>query len=223
MNVIEYPDQDMLAIDVANSLAGDLKTHLVSHDTASLAVAGGTTPAPIFDDLCAADVDWSRIRVMATDERWVASNSERSNARMISERLLVDRAAAARFLAFHVPNQDPEDVIADVEAMIAPELPISVLLLGMGADMHTASLFPGVLGLEKALEPSATPLAILRPDSQPEARISLSARVLDAAISKHLVIFGDEKRKALEKALLLPPEQAPIQAVLSETTVHWAP
>lgn len=223
MNFIEYPDQDMLAIDVANRLAGDLKTHLLSHDTASLAVAGGTTPAPIFDDLCAADVDWSRIRVMATDERWVASNSERSNARMIGKRLLVDRAAAARFLPFHVPDRAPEDVIAEVEAMIAPELPISVLLLGMGADMHTASLFPGVLGLAKALDPSATTLAILRPDSQPESRISLSARVLDAAISKHLVIYGDDKRKALEKALLLPPEQAPIQAVLSETTVHWAP
>lgn len=223
MNVIEYPDRDMLAIDVANRLAGDLKTHLLSHDTASFAVAGGTTPAPIFDDLCAADVDWSRIRVMATDERWVASSSERSNARMISERLLVDRAAAARFLPFHVPDRDPEDVIAEVEAMIAPELPISVLLLGMGADMHTASLFPGVQGLTEALDPSATTLAILRPDSQPEARISLSARVLDAAISKHLVIYGDNKRKALEMSLLLPPEQAPIQAVLSETSVHWAP
>ena len=223
MNVIEYPDRDMLAIDVANRLAGDLKTHLLSHDTASFAVAGGTTPAPIFDDLCAADVDWSRIRVMATDERWVGSSSERSNARMISERLLVDRAAAARFLPFHVPDRDPEDVIAEVEAMIAPELPISVLLLGMGADMHTASLFPGVQGLTEALDPSATTLAILRPDSQPEARISLSARVLDAAISKHLVIYGDNKRKALEMSLLLPPEQAPIQAVLSETSVHWAP
>lgn len=223
MNIIEYPDRDMLAIDVANRLAGDLKTQLLSHETASFAVAGGSTPAPIFDDLCAADVDWSRIRVMATDERWVASNSERSNARMIRERLLVNRAAEARFLPFHVPDHDPEDVIAEVEAMIAPELPISVLLLGMGPDMHTASLFPGVQGLRAALEPSAPTLAILRPDSQPEARISLSARVLDAAISKHLVIYGDDKRKALENARLLPPEEAPIQAVLTDMAVHWAP
>ncbi|MVO14469.1 6-phosphogluconolactonase [Parasedimentitalea huanghaiensis] len=223
MNTIEYPDRDMLAIDVANRLAGDLETHLLNHESASLAVAGGTTPAPIFDDLCAADLDWSRVRVLATDERWVSETSERSNARMISERLLVNRAAAAHFLPFHVPDQVPEDVIAEVEAIIAPELPISVLLLGMGSDMHTASLFPGVPGLEAALEASAPVLAILRPDSQPEARISLSARVLDAAISKHLVIYGDDKRKALEQAMLLPPEKAPIQAVLSETTVHWAP
>ena len=223
MKTIEYSDRDMLAIDVANRLAGDLKTHLLSHDGASLAVAGGTTPAPIFDNLCAADLDWSRVRVLATDERWVPRNSERSNARMIADRLLVNRAAAARFLPFHVPDHVPEDVIGEVEMMILPDLPISVLLLGMGADMHTASLFPGVPGLEAALKLTAPTLVILHPDSQPEARISLSARVLDAAISKHLVIYGDDKRKALELAMSLPPEKAPIQAVLSEIIVHWAP
>ena len=160
---------------------------------------------------------------MATDERWVPADSERSNARMIRERLLVDRAAAARFLPFHVPARAPEDVLAEVESMIEPELPLSVVLLGMGEDMHTASLFPGVDGLEAALAPNAPILAVMRPDSQPEPRISLSARVLDAAISKHLVIYGDAKREALERAKSLPPEEAPIQAVLSEMTVHWAP
>ncbi|WIY24848.1 6-phosphogluconolactonase [Parasedimentitalea psychrophila] len=223
MNIIEYADRDMLAIDVANQIAEDLNTHLLSHETASVAVAGGTTPAPIFDDLCAADLAWSRIRVMATDERWVDSNSDRSNARMIRERLLVNRAAAAKFVPFYVQNQDPEDAIGGIEASISSDLPISVLLLGMGEDMHTASLFPGVQGLRAALEPTAPALAILRPDSQPEARISLSARVLDAAISKHLVIYGAEKRKALQRALLLPAEEAPIGAVLTAMTVHWAP
>jgi 6-phosphogluconolactonase len=223
MNIIEYPDRDMLAIDVANQMAGDLNTHLLNHDTASVAVAGGTTPAPIFDDLCAADLDWSRIRVMATDERWVDSNSERSNARMIRERLLVDRASSAQFIPFHAPNREPEDAIGDIEASISSDLPISVLLLGMGEDMHTASLFPGVQGLRQALEPSAPALVVMRPESQPEARVSLSARVLDAAIAKHLVIYGKDKRSALERALLLPPEEAPIQAVLTATTVHWAP
>jgi len=223
MNVLEYPDREMLAMDVANQLSGDLKTHLLSHDTASFAVAGGSTPAPIFDGLCAADLDWSRVRVMATDERWVASNNERSNARMIRNSLLVNRAAAARFLPFYVPDLNPEEAVSQVETLVAPELPISVLLLGMGADMHTASLFPGVPGLELALASTAPTLAILRPDSQPDPRISLSARVLDAAISKHLVIFGDDKKKAFERALSLPPQEAPIQAVMSEITVHWAP
>ncbi|AHD09637.1 6-phosphogluconolactonase [Phaeobacter gallaeciensis] len=223
MNIIEYADRDMLAIDVANQLAGDLKTHLLHHDSASFAVAGGTTPAPIFDDLCAADIDWARVRLMATDERWVPVDSDRSNARMIRERLLVNRAAAATFLPFHVPARAPEDVLAEVESQVQPELPLSVVLLGMGEDMHTASLFPGVDGLTEALAADAPVLAVMRPDSQPEPRVSLSARVLDAAIAKHLVIYGDAKREALEIAKSLPPEDAPIQAVLSEMTVHWAP
>lgn len=223
MKISEYPDRDMLAIDVASAIAGDLEMHLLHHDTAALAVAGGTSPAPIFDDLCAANLDWSRVHVMATDERWVPMESERSNTRLIRERLLTDRAAAAHFLPFHVPAREPEEVLAEVESQISPKLPLSVVLLGMGEDMHTASLFPGVAGLQQALAADAPILAVLRPDSQPEPRISLSAPVLDGALSKHLVIYGEAKKKALDKALSLPPEQAPIQAVLSEMTVHWAP
>ncbi|WP_293574282.1 6-phosphogluconolactonase [Phaeobacter sp.] len=223
MNISEYADRDMLAIDVANQLAGDLKTHLLHHDRASFAVAGGTTPAPIFDDLCAADIEWDRVQVMATDERWVAPDHDRSNARMIRDRLLVERASAATFLPFYRAGQAPENALAELAAEVDADLPLSVVLLGMGDDMHTASLFPGVAGLDAALASDAPLLAVMRPDSQPEPRISLTARVLDAAIAKHLVIFGDRKREALERALTLPPEEAPIQAVLSEMTVHWAP
>lgn len=223
MKFNEYPDQDMLAIEVANEIAGDLKTHLLHHDAASFAVAGGTSPGLIFDDLCAADIEWDRVHVLATDERWVPQDHARSNAAMIRKRLLQNRASAAQFLPFHVPEREPEEVLAELESRVVPELPLSVLLLGMGEDMHTASLFPGAAGIEEVLAADAPPLAVMRPDSQPEARISLTARVLDGAIAKHLVIFGDAKRKALEKAMTLPPEEAPIQAVLSETSVHWAP
>jgi 6-phosphogluconolactonase len=223
MNFIDYPDRDLLAVDVASAIAGDLEMHLLHHDTASIALAGGTSPAPIFDDLCASDLAWNRVLVMATDERWVPMESERSNARLILERLLTDRASAAQFLPFHIPAREPEQVLAEVEAQIAPNLPLSVVLLGMGEDMHTASLFPGVPGLEQALATDAPILSVLRPSSQPETRVSLSAPVLNGALCKHLVIYGDAKKRALDKAMSLPPEQAPIQAVLTETTVHWAP
>lgn len=223
MKFIEYPDTDLLAVDVASAIAGDLEMHLLHHDTASLALAGGTSPAPIFDDLCASDLAWDRVHVMATDERWVPMESPRSNARLIRERLLTDRAAAAHFLPFHIPAREPEAVLAEIETQIAPNLPLSVLLLGMGEDMHTASLFPGVEGLEQALAADAPLLSVLRPDSQPEARVSLSGPVLNGALSKHLVIYGEAKKRALDKALSLPPELAPIQSVLTEITVHWAP
>lgn len=222
MNVVEYPDREMLAIDLANRLAGELEAHLLSHDSASLAVPGGTTPGPIFDGLCAADLDWDRVRVFPTDERWVPQDHPRSNGRLICERLVTDRASSARFLPLYCAGEDPEETLAEIEAMLLPELPISVLLLGMGTDMHVASLFPGVDGLEAALDPDAPVLAVLRPDAVPEPRVSLTARVLDGALSKHLVIYGDEKRAALERAMTLPPEEAPVQAVLKGATVHWA-
>ncbi|WP_372573896.1 6-phosphogluconolactonase [Ruegeria jejuensis] len=222
MNLREYADRDMLAIDVANMLAGELETALLHHDTVSLAVPGGTTPGPIFDVLCAADLEWDRVHVLPTDERCVPADSDRSNARLITERLLVNRAAKAQFLPLYKPADDPSDVLSDLEAGLAPELPLSVLVLGMGSDMHTASLFPGMPGLAAALEGHAPALAIAQPETQPETRITLTGPVLNGALSKHLVIFGQEKRDVLDRAMSLPPEEAPIAAVLDGITVHWA-
>jgi 6-phosphogluconolactonase len=222
LKLIEYADREILGMDVANVLATDLMAHLTGYEFASFAVPGGTSPGPIFDMLCAVDLDWSRVRVFPTDERWVPQEHERSNGRLICDRLLRGRAASATFLPLYAPVGAPEDVLADIEAMLTPELPISVLMLGMGADMHTASLFPGAEGLQAALAPNAPVLAALRPDDMPERRVSLTARVLDGALAKHLVIYGSQKRTALERALSLPPELAPINAVLGQTTVHWA-
>ncbi len=222
MNIQEYADRDMLAIDVANALAGELEAALLHEDTVALAVPGGTTPGPVFDVLCAADLDWARIRVLPTDERCVPADSDRSNERLIRERLLTNRASVAQYVPLYVPGAAPEDALPEIESLIAPVLPLSVLVLGMGGDMHTASLFPGMQGLAEALDSNAPTLAVARTDVQPEPRITLTAPVLDGALSKHLIIYGAEKREALEKAMSLPPEEAPIAAVLGGMTVHWA-
>lgn len=222
MKLIEYADRDMLAINLANTMAGEIKQALLYHETASLAVPGGTSPGPVFDALCAADLDWGRVHVLPTDERWVDAGHARSNARLIVGRLLTNRAAAARFVPLFVPALRPEDALPEIEAMLAPQLPLSVLLLGMGTDGHVASLFAGAPGLAAALSPDAPTLAVLRPPGQPEARISLTAPVLDGALAKHLLILGADKRAALEKALFLDPEAAPVVAILNQTTVHWA-
>lgn len=222
MNIKEYADRDMLAIDVANNLAGDLEAALLHHDLVSLAVPGGTTPGPVFDGLCAADLEWDRVRVLPTDERCVPGDHKRSNERLIRERLLTSRASVAQYVPLYVEGHEPEDVLPEIESLITPVLPLSVLVLGMGEDMHTASLFPGMENLEAALDSHAPPLAVARTQVQPEARITLTAPVLDGALSKHLIIFGAAKRDALERAMTLPPEEAPIGAVLSGMTIHWA-
>ena len=222
MNLIEYPDREMMMIDLANRLAGDLTMALTQHETASIAVPGGTTPGPIFDALCAADLDWARVRVMLSDERWVPETSDRSNTRLLRERLLVNRAAAATLVPLYADADTPEEKLGELTAGLEPNLPLSVLLLGMGADMHTASIFPEADRLAEALDPHAPPLLAMRAPGAPEPRVTFTAPVLDAAIVKHIVITGAEKRAALDKAGHLPPMEAPIHAVWGGATVHWA-
>ena len=192
------------------------------HGPATLSVPGGTTPGPVFDALSDADLDWPRVFVLLNDERWVGEDSPRSNTRLLRERLLQRKAAAATLLPLYAPAPQPEDKLDELAQGIAPHLPISVLLLGMGNDMHTASLFPGADHLIQALSPDAPVLMALRADAAGEPRITLSARVLQAAKHIHVLITGPEKRIALDRAQTLPPELAPIRTVLDQATVHWA-
>ncbi len=222
MNIVEYPDREMMMINLANRLAGELKNALLNHETASLAVPGGTTPGPVFDSLCAADLDWARVRVMLTDERWVPETSDRSNTRLLRERLLIDRAEAAEYVPLYAETDNPEDALEDLAALVSPHLPISVLLLGMGADMHTASLFPGADRLAEGLDGSAPPVLPMRAPGAGEPRVTLTAPVLSGAMSKHILITGQDKRDALDRAGHLDPMDAPVHAVWANATVHWA-
>lgn len=222
MNIIEYADRDMLMIDLANTLAGDLKTALTTQETVSLAVPGGTTPAPMFDYLSGADLAWERVAIMLTDERWVPEDSARSNTGLIKRHLLTGPAAAATFVPFYGGTDIPEASLDTVVEGVAPHLPISVMVLGMGADMHTASLFPGADRLADAMTDTAPPLMAMRAPGAPEPRITLTAPVLQGAMAVHLLITGAEKRAALERAARLTPDAAPVALILNHATIHWA-
>lgn len=218
----EYPDREMLIIDLANRIAGALRTALAHEERALLVVPGGTSPGPVFDDLCAADLDWGRVDVLLSDERWVPEDSPRSNTALLKSRLLVNRAQKARYLPLYAPATEPEEALEALAQPIGAELPVDVLLLGMGADRHTASLFPGGDTLDRALAADAPVLVPVRAPGAAEPRVTLSARVLDGAMSKHVLIFGAEKRRALDEARGKPAHEAPINAVLNGATVHWA-
>lgn len=220
MNLIEYPDSEMMMIDLASHIAGELSTCLLEHGWASLAVPGGTTPGPMFDALSAADLDWRRVHVLLTDERLVPSDHPRSNERLVRERLLTGRAADATFVRLVPENgHDIETLFEKVER----ECPISILLLGMGADMHTASLFPGSNELDAALASNAAPIMKVTAPGAQEPRLTLTAPVLRGAMTTHVLITGDEKRAAIDKAGALAPHDAPISVVLGTASVHWAP
>ncbi len=222
MKFLEYPDRELMMFDLADLLASELATALRQKDRASFCVAGGTTPGPVFDILSGVKLDWDRVTVFPSDERWVAESHERSNARLLKERLLIGRAAAARFVPLYADAPEPDAALDILEAAIEPCLPISVLLLGMGADMHTASLFPGADRLEEALAADAPVLMPMRAPGAAEPRVTLTAPVLAGAMTCHILITGADKRAALERAQALPVAKAPVRAVLPNATVHWA-
>lgn len=222
MRLETYSSRAALMVGLAQMMAAELRAAL-AHGRATLSVPGGTTPGPVFDALAQMDLDWGRVSVVLNDERWVGEDSARSNTRLLRSRLLVGPAAAATLLPLYVDRPTPEAGLAELAQGIAPHLPITVLLLGMGGDMHTASLFPGADRLAEAMAPDAPILMALRADAAGEPRITLTARVLTAARHVHILITGDDKRAALERALQLPPDMAPVGVVLAQATVHWAP
>lgn len=222
MNLVEYPDREALFLGLAGQLAADLVEAVRMNGQASFSVPGGTTPGPVFDTLSGVDLPWDQVAVFLNDERWVAEDSPRSNTRLIRERLLRGPAHRARLVPLYAPAETPEEMLPALADGLAAHLPISVLLLGMGADMHTASLFPGADLLAKALAPDAPVLMALRAEAAGEPRITLTARVLRNAMKTHILITGQDKREALARAQTLPPEQAPVRAVLDHATVHWA-
>jgi 6-phosphogluconolactonase len=221
MDFIEYADAEMMTMNLANRLAGELRQALATGGRASLAVPGGTTPGPIFDVLSAVELDWARVDVVLTDERWVPETSERSNTRLLRQRLLRDKAAAARLVPLYAAAETPEERLAELSEGVAAMLPLSCVLMGMGADMHVASIFPGADRLHEALHGDAV-LVPMRAPGAAEPRVTLSARVLHGAMRRHLVITGAAKRAAIEAAERMTPEEAPVAAVLKGATVHWA-
>jgi 6-phosphogluconolactonase len=222
MKLEVYPDREMLMLGLANTIAGQLADFLRRDGKATLSVPGGTTPGPIFDTLSGVDLDWANVAVVLNDERWVPEASDRSNTRLVRQRLIRGRAAQARLVPLYLPAERPEDVLDALEDGLRPVLPISVLLLGMGTDMHTASLFPGADRLDEALSASAPLVLPMRAEAAGEPRITLTAPVLRGAFHTHILITGPEKREALERAQTLPPLDAPVRAVLDNAIVHWA-
>ncbi|TDL84138.1 6-phosphogluconolactonase [Palleronia sediminis] len=219
MKLIEYPDAEAMMMQVADRLASEITMGLSGHGHVSLAVPGGSTPGPVFDILSGTDLAWDRVHVLLTDERRVPPDHDRSNERLLRERLLRDRAAAAQFIRL-VPDEGA--AMDTLEARIAPELPLSILLLGMGADMHCASLFPGAPQLARALAEDAPPVMEVDAAEGLEPRLTLTGPVLRGAMSTHVLITGDDKRAALETARRADPMEAPIATVLDRATVHWA-
>ena len=213
----EFADGAALAPAFARWTAALLQKSVDERGEALLVVSGGTTPKRFFAALALSAIDWARVTITLADERCVADDNPRSNARLLRETLLRDHAAAARFAPLADSRLSPDQELAAANARVADlPLPADLVVLGMGDDGHTASWFPGADNLAEAIDPGARALVLpMRAPGAPEPRLTLTARIILRARALALHIEGADKLKTLERALGPGPlEEMPIRVAL---------
>ncbi|MGB0694504.1 MAG: 6-phosphogluconolactonase [Rhodospirillaceae bacterium] len=225
-----FDDREALAQGLAARVADDLIAAVEQRGQAVLAVPGGSTPGPFLQALGQRDdVPWAQVIVTLTDERWVPADHPRSNEKLLNDTFLaVGPACMARFLPLYAPAPSPEATCAYTgQALEKDGMPLDVLVLGMGEDSHTASLFPGADRLAEGLDTTgdAALLPMRAPDA-PEPRLTLTAPALLSADRTYLLITGANKAAALVQALEPgPDEEAPIRLILTKAfrlAVAWS-
>lgn len=208
---------------IARQIADELRTAIAARGRATLAVSGGKSPIALFEQLREQALDWSQVTVLLVDERCVPKDHADSNTALVRQHLLQGAAAAALFATLfdRVPTKLNDTALCDLVASANQRLstlsfPLDVVVLGMGEDGHTASLFPAAPGLDHALT-SVGPMAGVRPATAPHARLTLTLPVLLAARHLHLSIAGDAKRKVYQEAAKAANPNLPISLLLNHS------
>lgn len=224
----EFESREEASVAAAERIRDALAHRLENQKAATLVVSGGTTPARCFEELAHLEIDWDRVSVLASDDRWVPSSHSDSNENLIRKHLLVNGASLAGLLPFFKPDTPIELRCEELDREIRfMPFPFACSLLGMGTDGHFASLFPDADNLAEGLDLESQKLCMpVRSEASPYPRVSLTLSALSRSDEIVLLIFGDEKRRIFEKAKagnarypvtrLLRQKRAPVH-------LYWAP
>lgn len=224
--IISADSTQALAESLAADVAGWLRNGIDERGSATLVVSGGSTPAPFFKALSLHEIQWAEVTVTLADERWVAADDKLSNEKLVKETLLVNAASSAQFLSVYNGAKTPEEGWQRCDdSLRSLQNPYDVVVLGMGGDGHTASLFPDTAGLTEASNLGTDKLCWpMHPSHISEARMTLTLAALLDCRQLVLHITGEDKRKVFERAA--EGEKLPIASVIeaakSRLQLYWA-
>ena len=232
-----------LVTEFVAELVARLQAAIAERGHAYLVVSGGRTPLPLFQRLALAAVDWSRVTVCLADERWVAADHDASNERLLREHLLKGHLLQGQavkssalnclplnFISLLPKAIEPQQALAELQQRLAGLPTFDVVILGMGDDGHTASLFPCSAELQHGLTTSDDVL-LVQPTSAAYQRISLSQQRLLNSRQIYLHVSGASKAAVLQQALqdgstssmpiraFLHQQQVPVTVMLAAPAV----
>ncbi|MFT4811022.1 MAG: 6-phosphogluconolactonase [Paraglaciecola sp.] len=205
-----------------------LRDGIEENGRASLVVSGGKTPADLFSLLSKSNLDWDKVDISLADERWVDNTDDASNEKMLRAKLLINNAANANFVPLKTQHGDAEDaVLTCTENLQKMRTPFDVLILGMGEDGHTASLFPCSDQIAQGLDlESSNSFIAVQPTTAPNQRMSLTLPALLNSNQIFLHVTGESKKDVINTVLSDDdPLVMPIRAVINNADVEllWAP
>ncbi len=202
INFNSFKDRDNLAENLSKSIANNLKKSISKNSKASLMVSGGSTPKLLFEKLRNIDINWSKVTIGLCDERWVDPAHKDSNEKFIKTNLLQDRAKEAKFIGMYEKKSIEKAVISCSKRIEENLLPFDVLVLGMGLDAHTASLFPNNSKLKEGLDLNNLNLCVdIEPLEAPHKRMSLTLSSILSANNIYLHFEGESKLKVYNEAM----------------------
>jgi 6-phosphogluconolactonase len=212
--------------DLPAALAQDIATRLQAaidaRGQAVLTVSGGKSPIALFEALRILPIPWHQVTITLADERCVANTHADSNALLVRSHLLKDQARAARLvpmIADDLPLSTPAQMAAQATTSLRDLGGADVLVLGMGTDGHTASLFPDAPNLPLAMDLMQAPACVAielkdPPANAPYARITQNLSMLLRARHIVLPISGEDKLAVLAHAQAAPSLALPISKIL---------